>query len=99
MGSSLTIVAKVCVALHISLDALINGDIVQRDEKLDTISAHEQSLIHAYRSNPPMQGAVDKLLGLEPEHVERKAAPGDNIFETLKELDGVTKNSKLYIKK
>ena len=36
-----------------------------------TTTPHEQSLIHAYRSNPPMQEAVDKLLGLEPEHTGR----------------------------
>ena len=41
----------------VSLDYLVNGEITN-------ISSHERDVIHAYRANPSMQGAVDKLLGL-----------------------------------
>ena len=36
------------------------------------ISAHEKALISAYRANPEMQSAVDKLLGLENEEIINK---------------------------
>ena len=41
----------------VSLDYLVNGEITN-------ISSHERDVIHAYRANPSMQVAVDKLLGL-----------------------------------
>lgn len=99
MGTSVSIVIKVCNCLNIDVEELEHGKIVAKPKSVGKLSTHEEQLINAYRSNQPMQEAVDKLLGLEPEHTGRKAAPGDNIFETLKELDGITKNSKRYIKK
>lgn len=41
----------------VSLDYLINGEITN-------ISSHERDVIFAYRKNPAMRGAVDKLLGV-----------------------------------
>ena len=42
---------------NVSLDYLINGDEV-------ILNSHEKELIEAYRKNTEMQGAIDKLLGL-----------------------------------
>ena len=44
----------------VSLDYLINGQITN-------VSSHEREVILAYRINPSMQEAVDKLLGISPE--------------------------------
>ena len=44
----------------VSLDYLINGQITN-------VSSHEREVILAYRSNPSMQEAVDKLLGISSE--------------------------------
>lgn len=41
----------------VSLDYLINGEITN-------ISSHERDVIFAYRKNPAMREAVDKLLGV-----------------------------------
>lgn len=40
--------------------------VVPRDNQI-VLSAHERSLILAYRSHPDAQPFVDKLLGVEPE--------------------------------
>ncbi len=43
----------------VSLDYLINGEVTN-------VSSHERDVIIAYRNNPAMQEAVDKLLGVSP---------------------------------
>ncbi len=43
---------------NVSLDYLVNGEITN-------VTDHEKDLIYAYRNNPVMQSAVDKLLGIE----------------------------------
>ena len=56
----LSTLVKIAAYFGVSLDYLINGEIT-------TLSAHEKAVISAYRNNPGMQSAVDKLLGVEEE--------------------------------
>ena len=56
----LSTLVKIAAYFGVSLDYLINGEIT-------ALSAHEKAVISAYRNNPGMQGAVDKLLGVEEE--------------------------------
>lgn len=64
------------------------------------LSEHEKTLITAYRSNPAMQSAVDKLLGIELEKVHyvkiaarnggvKEVALTDEELERLKNLPDV----------
>ena len=53
----LSTLLKLANYFNVSLDYLINGDEV-------ILNSHEKELIEAYRKNPEMQGAIDKLLGL-----------------------------------
>ena len=55
----LSTLVKIAAYFGVSLDYLINGEIT-------TLSAHEKAVISAYRNNPGMQSAVDKL-GVEEE--------------------------------
>lgn len=65
----------------------------------------EKLLVRAYRNNPDMQSAIDKILGLEPEEGEkvkvfRAARSGDNaepqVMEVSRErLDKLKNSSKV----
>lgn len=52
-------IEMICVALNCQ-----KSDIVGRDSQL-TLTDHERRLVMAYRQNPTMQDAVDRLLGIE----------------------------------
>jgi len=58
----------------VSLDYLINGEITN-------ISSHERDVIFAYRKNPAMREAVDKLLGVPSDG----PTVGDDIASTVAE--------------
>ncbi len=45
-----------------------------------TLTPHEKSVIIAYRNNPSMQGAVDKLLGVEEDGIDL----GEDMANTLR---------------
>lgn len=59
-------------------------------EKGDGLSSHERAVIEAYRNNPEMQAAVDRLLNVEPD------APtiGEDIAEAVKQFAGKSTVSK-----
>lgn len=58
------ILLKICKALNVSVEYFYN-DYVQTAPIEDLhITDHEKALIRAYRSQPAMQEAVDKLLGV-----------------------------------
>lgn len=61
-GASIDNVIKICKGLQISVSALQEYDI--KDNSSFLLSSHEKSVITAYRNNPDMQCAVDKLLGI-----------------------------------
>ena len=49
----------------IDVDELINGRISEKLPPLESLTLKERTLLHAYRNNPGMQSALDKLLGIE----------------------------------
>jgi transcriptional regulator with XRE-family HTH domain len=51
---------KACEIFQITLN-----DMYGRFSDTDAYTAHERSVLAAYRNNPGMQSAVDKLLGIE----------------------------------
>lgn len=55
------ILCKVCAALGVSLSEIYG---TYGNSTAEEFSSHEKKVIIAYRNNPAMQGAVDKLLGL-----------------------------------
>jgi len=68
----LSTLSRLASFFNVSLDYLINGEITN-------VSDHEREVIYAYRNNPAMQSAVDKLLGVQT------SAPtiGDDIASTI----------------
>lgn len=67
MGSSVSLIISVCDRLDIEVDALASGKIVEKIIEPSSLTRHEETLIKAYRENPAMQSAVNKLLGVESE--------------------------------
>ncbi len=59
-------------------------------EKSDGLSPHERAVIEAYRNNPEMQTAVDRLLNVEPEGM----TVGEDIAETVRQFAGKSTVSK-----
>lgn len=59
---------KICGALGITVEELNQYDLKTKSNVLLKISVteHENKVIAAYRDKPEMQGAVDKLLEIEP---------------------------------
>ena len=75
----LSTLQKLAKYFGVSLDYLINGDIIELTE-------HEKLIIRAYRNNPNMQSAVDKLLGVESgpsvaDDIKKTVESGENIFK------------------
>lgn len=77
-NASFSNVVTICQALHISVDALAEGEIVQIDEARRPVPAlppHEQSLLDAYRAmSPREQQLVCRMVGI--------AHPDDTLKKT-----------------
>ena len=67
MGSSVSLIIKICDRLNIDVDELINGRISKKLPPIESLTLKERTILHAYRNNPGMQSAVDKLLGIDEE--------------------------------
>lgn len=63
-GAAVDSVIKICAGLGVSINDLQNRNAVKLPFET---SEKEKKLIIAYRNNPDMQPAVDKLLGLSDE--------------------------------
>ena len=61
----------------VSLDYLINGEV-------STLTAHEKAVISAYRNNPDMQTAVDRLLNVQSDAL----TVSEDMAETINKLIG-----------
>lgn len=74
-NTKLSTLVRLSEYFGVSLDFLINGEV-------SSLTKHEKVVIAAYRNNPDMQAAVDRLLNVEPD------APtiGEDIAETVKNL-------------
>jgi len=65
MKSSVSLIIKICDRLNIDVDSLVNGEIKEKEPVLNELTLKERSLVLAYRRNPAMQEAVDRLLGVQ----------------------------------
>lgn len=79
MTSSVSLMIAICDRLNIDLDSLVAGEIKEKAPVLNELTLKERALILAYRNNPAMQSAVDKLLGVQ------SSAPtiGEDIASTI----------------
>ena len=65
MKVDITILAKICQVLNVSMERFYN-EYYNGDGATDFIlNEHEKCVITAYRDNPDMQPAVDRLLGIK----------------------------------
>lgn len=65
-GASIDNVIKICKGLDITINDLQQYALGEKaDSEQITLSEHEKNVIIAYRKNPAMQTAVDKLLGID----------------------------------
>ncbi len=62
------IISRLAKVLNVTGDELLGLD--TQSTKTEQYSAHEKNLITAYRKNPKMQEAVDRLLGIEDDETE-----------------------------
>ena len=62
--SSVNVVLSICNFLNIEIESLINGEIKEKRRPVTVISDKERDVLLAYRADPEMHKAVDKLLGL-----------------------------------
>nr|DAX63386.1 MAG TPA: Regulatory protein [Caudoviricetes sp.] len=70
MGSSVSLIVKICDCLNIVTDDLINGHI--REKQNFNFTDKDYKIISFYRSKPEMQPAVDKLLGITDDNKNEK---------------------------
>lgn len=96
-GASIDNVLKICKGLEISICELQEHAENKTNLKL---SKKEEKLVIAYRQNPPMHSAVDKILGIEEKEtviIYRAARSSDNhepeIIEMSKEHFEKIKNA------
>lgn len=61
-GAAIDNIIKICKGLGITISELQECGL---ENNAITLSDHEKALVIAYRNNPAMQSAVDKLLGIE----------------------------------
>lgn len=86
-----TALYKLAVALDVSepwlmgydVSPLRRIDVVPSPNNKDGFSSHERKVIEAYRSNPAMQPAVDRLLGVAPEAPSEAPTVAEDIASTL----------------
>lgn len=93
MGSSLSIVMRVCDRLNIDVGELSNGNITEKLPAVIELTEHEKRLVTAYRNKPEMQSAVNTLLKIE----SHGASISDDIAATVqnaKEKDGIRTSTK-----
>lgn len=65
MKVDITVLAKICAELNVSMERFYNEYISGTSSKVDIyLSEHEKQLVIAYRQHPDMQNAVDTLLNV-----------------------------------
>ena len=68
MGCGVGLIIKICAALDIDIEALINGEIKER--RIDDLKSREKNIVKSYRELPEMQPAIDKILNIPPDEIE-----------------------------
>lgn len=76
-NSSFINIRQLCEALHISIEALANGEIVrvgERGQPLPTLPPHDQALLDAYHAmSSQEQQMVCRMVGIEhPDEKQKK---------------------------
>lgn len=68
---NIEVLARLCQVLDVKM-----SDMLTRKDSVTTfsLSDHEKKVITAYRQQPSMQEAVDRLLGIEQETIKEKHA-------------------------
>ena len=61
-GSSIQLVIKICDALGISIDKLVQGKIEKKKMSVSQITDFDLELLTAFREHPEFQDAICKLL-------------------------------------
>lgn len=80
---------KICNHFNVSLDYLVGLTDIKHPVLYDTIHCdklithHEETVIAAYRNNPGMQAAVDKLLGVTSSEPAQSNSIANDVFETV----------------
>ena len=75
MKVDITVLAKICAELNVSMERFYNEYMNINSVKIDIqLSEHEKQLVIAYRKQPGMQDAVDKLLGIADVEKQEKRA-------------------------
>lgn len=69
MGCGVGLIIKICAALDIDIEALINGEIKER--RIDDLKPREKNIVKSYREQPEMQPAVDRILNIPEEKTEQ----------------------------
>ena len=87
-SANISDLAKIAHHLGVTLDYFYESE--ANDSKI-SLSQHEQSLIIAYRNQPAMQEAVDKLLGLPAADMDSIA---DDIANTVNGIDKQAKKAR-----
>jgi transcriptional regulator with XRE-family HTH domain len=85
------IIKKILEVLNISFNDLMGTDFGEPQKQSSDLSEHERIVIKAYRRQPAMQPAVDKLLGVESDDAPRPSLADDmieTIHNTEKDLNG-----------
>ncbi len=93
MGSSVSLIIKICDRLNIDVEELINGRISEKLPPLENLTLKERTILHAYRNNPSMQSAVDKLLGVE----ETGASIAEDMAETIRVGTSLQKSTDISV--
>ena len=76
-NTKLSTLVRLAEYFGVSLDYLVHG-------KISTLTEHEKKVVSAYRNNPNMQEAVDKLLGVEPDGSGDIAS---DVLETIRQTE------------
>ena len=73
-NSSFTNILQLCQALHISVDALANGEIVRIGEHGPSLPPHDQALLDAYHAmSSQEQQMVCRMVGIKhPDEKQKK---------------------------
>lgn len=77
-------IAMLAEILEVSPSILMGWEnTAHENETKDGFSPHERAVIKAYRDNPAMQPAVDRLLGVAPEAPSEAPTVAEDIAATL----------------
>ena len=72
------ILLKICQALNITTDEFLSFDEYDEQQHILRVTNHEKQLVIAYRNDPDMQPAVDRLLRIDESIIVNKSEASEN---------------------